>query len=90
MLSTGTGTATPPAWTPGGGDAAGFRVGVGNEFGTGVGPGVGLLAKAVEQTIDAPTIIAKILDSLIDFILFTPFPGRIVDYLIGRDGEMSD
>jgi hypothetical protein len=52
---------------------------VGNEFGTGVGPGVGLLAKAVEQTIDAPRIAAQILDSLIDFILFTPFPARIVD-----------
>jgi hypothetical protein len=80
ILSTGTGTATPPAWTPGGGDGdgeakgLGFGVGVGNEFGTGVGPGVAggvgpglrLCAKAVEQTIDVPRTAPQIMDSLID------------------------
>src|ERR1700758_2539514 len=82
ILSTGTGIATPPAWTPGGGDGDGeakgfgFGVGVANEFGAGVGPGVGggvgpglrLWAKAVEQTIDVPRTAPQILDSLIDLI----------------------
>src|SRR5260370_31681976 len=81
ILSTGTGIATPPACTPGGGDGDGeakgfgFGVGGGNEFGIGVGPGVGggggpglrLWAKAVEQTIDAPRTAPQIQDNLIDF-----------------------
>ena len=68
MLSTGTGTATPPLWTPGGGEAAGFGVGVANAFGTGVGPGVGveLWAKAVGQIIDAPRTVPQTIDRLID------------------------
>src|SRR5437870_11311318 len=80
ILSTGTGIATPPAWTPGAGDgegeAKGLGVGVGvvNEFGIGVGPGVGggvgralrLWAKAVEQKIDVPNTAPQIMDSLID------------------------
>jgi hypothetical protein len=61
-MSTGTGTATPPAWTPGGGEAVGFGVGVGNEFGM----GVGLWAKVVGQTIDIPRTAPQIMDSLID------------------------
>src|SRR4029077_5660988 len=80
ILSTGTGIATPPTWTPAAGDGEGeakgfgFGVGVGNEFGTGVGPGVAggegfglrLWAKAVEQTIDVPRTAPQIMDSLID------------------------
>lgn len=58
--------ATPPGWTPGGGEGlavTGTGVGVGNtELGTGVTTGVGDWAKAAEQTIDAPQTI----DSLID------------------------
>src|SRR3981081_4230463 len=90
ILSTGTGIATPPTWTPaageGDGEAVGFGfgVGVGNEFGTGVGPGVAgglgfglrLWAKAVEQTIDVPRTAPQIRVSLIELtggILFTPF-----------------
>ena len=82
MLSTGTGTATPPLWTPGGGDALAFGVGVANALGiTGVGPGVGvgLWAKAVGQTIDAPRSAPQTMDSLIDLtegIWFTTFPPR--------------
>src|SRR6266446_2299585 len=94
ILSTGTGIATPPAWTPGDGDGEakgiGFGVGVGNEFGIGVGPGVGggvgpglrLWAKAVEQTINAPRTAPQIKDNLIDLtgnILFTPFPPRLAN-----------
>src|SRR5258706_16119674 len=80
ILSTGTGIATPPTCTPGGGEGDGeakgfgFGVGVGNEFGTGVGPGVAggvgpglrLWAKAVEQTIDVPRTAPQIMDSLIE------------------------
>src|ERR1700730_522758 len=80
ILSTGTGIATPPGWTPGAGDGdgeakgIGFGVGVGNECGIGVGPGVGGgggpawrgCAKAVEQTIDIPRSAPQIMDSLID------------------------
>src|SRR6266481_5434042 len=59
ILSTGTGTATPPSWTPGDGEGwafGGAGVGVRNAaFGAGVTHGVGLelWAKAVGQTIDA-------------------------------------
>src|SRR5690348_16333097 len=69
IFSTGTGTATPPAWTPGGGEAEGFGVGVANDCGAGVttGQGVGFWAKAVEQTIDVPRTAPQIMDSLIDF-----------------------
>src|ERR1700739_2420744 len=80
ILSTGIGIATPPGWTPGGGDGdgeakgLGFGVGVGNDFGIGVGPGVGGgvgpalrgWAKAVEQTIDAPRTAPQIMNSLTD------------------------
>ena len=57
---------------PGGGVNPGFGVGVGNEFGT----GVGLCAKAVEQTIDVPRTAPQIMVSLIDLtrsILFYSF-----------------
>src|ERR1700730_11722032 len=80
ILSTGTGTATPPFWTPGGGDGDGeakgfgFGVGAGDDCGNGMGPGVGnglgpglrLWAKAVEQTIDVPRTVPQIMVSLID------------------------
>src|SRR5258708_1787542 len=78
ILSIGIGIATPPFWTPGGGDgdgeAKGFGFGVG--VGGGVGPGLRLWAKAVEQTIDVPRTAPQIMVSLIDLtggILFTPF-----------------
>src|SRR6202022_838702 len=89
ILSTGTGIATPPSWTPaagdGDGEARGFGGGVGNAFGSGVGPGVGggvgpalrLCAKAVEQTIDVPRTAAQIMGSLLDLtrgISYTPCP----------------
>src|SRR5258708_22993834 len=81
ILSTGTGIATPPFWTPGGGDGDGeakgfgFGVGVGNEFGTGVGPGVaggggprvGILAETGVETIHAPQTPPPIKDNLIEF-----------------------
>src|ERR1700719_3857905 len=78
----------------------GFGVGVGNEFGIGVGPGVGggvgpalrLWAKAVEQKIDVPKTAPQIMDSLIDLtrgILFTPFPRRLANELIGSRPEVS-
>src|SRR5260370_39336668 len=81
ILSTGTGIATPPFWTPGGGDGDGeakgfgFGVGVGNEFGTGVGPGVaggggprvGHLGETGGQTNDGPRAAPPIKGSLIDF-----------------------
>src|ERR1700758_1261345 len=80
ILSTGTGIATPPGWTPGAGEGDGeakgfgFGAGVGNECGTGVGPGVAgglgfglsIWAKAVEQTIDVPRTAPQIMVSLID------------------------
>ena len=73
--------ATPPAETPGGGEGlvpGGAGVGVGNAVEAGEGPGVGVWAKAVEQTINVPSRTApQIMDSLIDLtggILFTPFP----------------
>ena len=49
--------ATPPAETPGGGEGlvpGGAGVGVGNAVEAGEGPGVGVWAKAVEQTINVP------------------------------------
>ena len=81
ILSTGTGIATPPGWTPGAGDGDGeakgfgFGVGVGNECGIGVGPGVGGgvgpelrgCEKAVEQTIDAPRAAPQIIAKFVDF-----------------------
>src|SRR5690349_16775392 len=82
ILSTGTGIATPPFWTPEGGDGDGeaagfgFGVGVGNDFGPGVGPGLSIWAKAVEQTIDVPRTAPQIIVSLIELtggILLTPF-----------------
>src|ERR1700757_4687819 len=80
ILSTGTGIATSPFWTPGAGDGDGeakgfgFGVGVGNESGNGVGPGVGnglgfglrVWPKAVEQTIDTPSTAPPIMDSVVD------------------------
>src|SRR5258708_32230544 len=80
ILSTGTGIATPPFWTPGGGDGDGeakgfgFGVGVGNEFGTGVGPGVAggggpglrLWAKTCEHTIGVPSTDPPLMVCCID------------------------